>query len=143
MANSDTRDLIDGILETVQTLAIVGASAKAERPAHAVMAYVLDHGYTVHPVNPGQAGGEILGRPVVASLAEVPAPCDAVVIFRPSDAAGDVTREAAALAGEKGFQVVWMQQGIRNADAAREAEAAGLVVVEDRCFKVEHQRLVK
>lgn len=142
MAHRETDDLLTGILETTQTIALVGATAKAERPAHGVMRYLLERGLTVYPVNPGHAGGEILGQPVYGSLAEVPGPCDLVDIFRPSDAAGEIAREAARLAPEKGFQVVWMQQGIENAPAAAEAEAAGLVVVQNRCLKVEYRRLL-
>ena len=140
MTANENDDLIAGIVDSTHTIAMVGASAKPGRPSNTVMAYLLAHGYVVYPVNPGQAGGEILGQKVYAALSEVPVPCDMVNIFRPSDAAGDVAREAARLMDEKGFQVVWMQLGIENAEAGREAETAGLVVVQNRCIKIEHEK---
>ena len=86
--NHETYDnaYISGILNSVKTVAIVGASANDVRPSFFVTKYLIDKGYEVHPVNPGQAGKEILGRRVYASLAEVPAAIDMVDIFRPSAA---------------------------------------------------------
>lgn len=143
MSKSDTDDLITGILETVNTIALVGASNKSARPSYQVMEFLLNEGYTVIPVNPGQAGGEILGQTVYATLEEVPAPIDMVDIFRPSDAAGDVTREAVRLSEDKGITVVWMQIGVTNDKAKAEAQDAGLVVVQNRCPKKELERLAK
>ncbi|MGB4865814.1 MAG: CoA-binding protein, partial [Hyphomicrobium sp.] len=97
-------------------------------------------GYVVHPVNPGLAGQLVLGRTVYATLADVPAPVDVVDIFRqPKDALG-VVREAIALKDALGISVVWMQLGIVNAQAADEAEVAGLTSVMDRCPKIEFAR---
>lgn len=141
VSKSNTDDLIVGILETVRTIALVGASPKPERPSHDVMKFLLGHGYTVIPVNPGQAGGEILGQTVYASLADIPGNYDMVDIFRASDAAGEVTREAIRLAPDKGIDVVWLQIGVTNDKAKHEAEAAGLVVVQNRCPKQEMKRL--
>ena len=141
MSKSDTDDLIVGILETVRTIALVGASPKPERPSHDVMKFLLDQGYTVIPINPGQAGKEILGQTVYASLADVPGTYDMVDIFRASDAAGETVREAIALAPDKGIDVVWMQIGVTNDKAKQEAEQAGLVVVQNRCPKKEMKRL--
>ena len=90
------------------------------------MKYLLGKGYSVIPVNPGLAGQEILGQKVYASLADVPAPVDVVDIFRNSDAALEVAREAIALKDKLGLKVLWMQLGVRNDEAAAEAEAAGL-----------------
>ena len=134
-------DHIRSILGSVKTIAMIGASPKAERPSNRVLRFRVDKGYTVHPVNPGYAGKEIHGRTVYASLPEVPAPIDMVDIFRASDVAGQVADKAVALAAEKGIKVVWMQLGIRNDEAAARAEAAGLTVIMNRCPRIEHPRL--
>jgi predicted CoA-binding protein len=101
------------------------------------MKYLKQKGFSVIPVNPGQAGKEILGEPVFASLADIPRPVDIVDIFRASDAALGVTREAIRI----GAKVVWMQLGVRNDEAAKLAEKAGLKVVMNRCPKIEYGRL--
>lgn len=129
------------ILREVRTFALIGASANSARPSFFVTRYLLSKGYTVHPVNPGHAGGEILGQRVYASLAEVPAPVDVVDIFRNASAALEITRAAIRLRDELAIKVVWMQLGVRNDDAAAEAEAAGLKVVMNRCPKIEYGRL--
>lgn len=141
MSKSDTDDLIVGILETVRTIALVGASPKPERPSHDVMKFLLDEGYSVIPVNPGQAGKEILGQTVYATLADIPGKYDMVDIFRASEQAGETVREAIALAQDKGIDVVWMQIGVTNDKAKLEAEDAGLVVIQNRCPKKEIKRL--
>ena len=132
---------IAGILLDVRSVAMVGASANINRPSYFVIKYLSGKGYHVHPVNPGLAGGEILGRPVYASLADVPAPVDMVDIFRNSDAALAITREVIALKDRLSIKVVWMQLSVRNDEAAAEAEAAGLQVVMNRCPKIEYGRL--
>lgn len=143
MTNHDTYSdaLVAEILAGVKTLAFVGASSNTNRPSYFAMKYMLGKGYTVHPVNPGLAGQEILGQKVYADLASVPAPVDVVDIFRNSEAAGDVTREAIALKDKLGVRVIWMQLGVRNDEAAAEAEAAGLQVIMNRCPKIEYGRL--
>lgn len=104
------------------------------------MRYLIAAGYELFPVNPGLAGGTLLGRPVYARLAEVPVAIDLVDIFRRSDALGGVVDEALALHPLP--KVIWMQLGLRNDDAAEQASAAGVTVVMDRCVKVEHARLL-
>src|SRR6185295_13739571 len=99
------------------------------RPSYFAMKYLLGKGYRVIPVNPGLAGKTVLGQPVFAALAEVPPPVDIVDIFRGSAAALEITREAVRLKSALGIEVVWMQLGVRNDEAAAEAEAAGLRVV--------------
>jgi predicted CoA-binding protein len=125
------------ILLRYRTIAMVGASAKSERPSSFAMKYLMAKGFRVIPVNPGQAGQSILGEKVYASLAEIPELVEIVDIFRNSNAALQVTREAIAI----GAKVVWMQLGVRNDEAAQEAEAAGLKVVMNRCPKIEYGRL--
>lgn len=134
-------EYIAGMLGTVRVFAFIGASANTSRPSYFAMKYLLGKGYTVRPVNPGHAGQTILGQPVYATLADVPAPVDVVDIFRNSEAALAVTREAIALKGKLGIKVVWMQLGVRNDEAAAEAESAGLRVVMNRCPKIEYGRL--
>lgn len=129
------------LLESARTFAVIGASPNPARPSHGVMAFLIERGYEVHPVNPGHAGRTILGRTVYASLADVPAPVDIVDIFRNSEAAGGVVDEAVRLAAAKNIRAVWMQLGVINAAAAGRARSAGLVVVMDRCPKIEYARL--
>ncbi len=134
-------DYIAGILKSVRRIAIIGASANTVRPSYFVLKYMLAKGYTVIPANPGLAGQRLLGQEVVRGLADVTAPVDMVDIFRNSEAALDVVREAIALRNKLGIRVVWMQLGVRNDTAAAEAEAAGLKVVMNRCPKIEYARL--
>lgn len=132
-----TRDEdIADLLNTVERIALVGASDKPDRASHGVMRFLLAHGYDVVPVNPALAGQEILGKRVVASLQEA-APVDLVDIFRNADAAGEVVDEAIAV----GAKAVWMQLGVINPAAASKAETAGLRVVMDHCPKIEIPRL--
>lgn len=138
---SYTDAYIAGILGSAKTIAMVGASAGVNRPSYFAMKYLLGKGYTVIPVNPTLTGQEILGQKVYATLAEVPGPVDIVDIFRKSDAALEVTREAIALKDKLGIKVIWMQLGVRSDAAAAEAEAAGLQVVMNRCPKIEYGRL--
>lgn len=139
--NHDAYDnsYIAGILDTVRTIAIVGASANDVRPSYFVTKYMIDKGFEVYPVNPGQAGKEILGRPVHGRLADIPAAIDMVDIFRPAAAVPGIMDEALALRPPP--KVVWMQLGIRDDASAARAEAAGVKVVMNRCPKIEYGRL--
>lgn len=141
-ADAYSDDYLATILREVRTFAVVGASANPARPSFVVTRYLLSKGYVVHPVNPGHAGGEILGQSVYGSLAEVPAPVDVVDIFRNSAAAAEVTRAAIRLKEQLAIKVVWMQLGVRNDEAAAEAQAAGLKVVMNHCPKIEYARLI-
>jgi predicted CoA-binding protein len=105
------------------------------------MKYLLGKGYTVYPVNPSFAGQTLLGQTVYARLDDVPAPVGLVDIFRASDAALSVTRDAIRMKDQLSIRTVWMQLGVINEEAAREAEAAGLKVVMNRCPKIEYGRL--
>lgn len=135
---SDTDAKIRSILTEVRTIALVGWSPKPDRPSHRVAAYLAAQGYRVIPVNPGAAGQIALGETVRASLAEIEGPVDMVDIFRRSEDVPPVVEEALRLPGLK---AIWMQLGITNAQAAAEAEARGVQVVQDRCPAIEITRL--
>ena len=134
-------DYIRSILREVRTIAMAGASANWVRPSSFAMKYLQGKGYKVIPLNPGQAGSQILGETCYASIADIPGPVDMVDIFRNSKAAGDVIDEALPMIEEKQIKIIWMQLGIRNDPAAKRAEAAGLNVIMDRCPKIEYGRL--
>ena len=132
---------VAAILGSTRSVALVGASNNPARASHDVMAWWLRRGARVFPVNPGLAGGEILGPPVFAMLADVPEAVDLVAVVRHSDAAGGVVDEALALSPLP--RTVWMQLGVRDDAAAARAEARGVTVVMDRCPKIEAARLAR
>ena len=134
---SYTDSKLRAILDNTRTIAVVGASANWKRPSFFAMKYLQGKGYRIIPVNPGQAGKEILGEMCCASLADIPEPVDMVDIFRNSKDAYGVTEQAI----EIGAKVVWMQLAIRNDEAAKLAEDAGIDVIMDRCPKIEYSRL--
>jgi len=134
--DADIRD----ILTTVRTIAVVGISANPSRPSHFVAAYLHDRGYRVIGVNPGLAGQEMFGNPVVAEIADLPDDIDMVDVFRrPEDMPAAVDE---ALARFPALPVIWMQIGTSHPDAIAKARAAGVRVVADRCPKVEIPRLL-
>ena len=127
------------ILNTVRTIAVVGASANDVRPSYFVTKYLIDKGYEVFPVNPGHAGREILGRMTYAGLADIPVAIDMVDVFRAASAVPAIVDEVLNL--DPLPKVVWMQLTVRNDEAAARAEAAGIKVVMNRCPKIEYARL--
>jgi uncharacterized protein len=142
MAYPDYPDaLIARILRSVKTIAMIGASPNQVRPSYFAMKYLLDKGFKIVPINPGQAGKDILGQRVYARLSDVPAPVDMVDIFRNSEAVSPITDEVLANKDRLGVKVLWMQLGVINEDAARRATAAGLTVIMNRCPKIEYGRL--
>ena len=130
---------IRSILDSVKTIAIVGASPKDVRPSFFVARYLLDKGYRVIPVNPGLGGKKILDQTVYEHLSEITEPVDMVDIFRSSDAAPGIVSEALTMNPRP--KVIWMQLGVQNDEAAAAAEAAGVTVVMNRCPKIEYGRL--
>ena len=139
--NHDSYDntYIAGILNSVKTIAMVGASANDVRPSYFVLKYLLAKGFSVFPINPGQAGKEILGRMTYARLADLPEPVDMVDIFRAPAAVPGIVDEALRL--DPLPKVIWMQLGVRHDEAAARAEAAGIKVVMNRCPKIEYGKL--
>jgi predicted CoA-binding protein len=125
------------LLQSVRTIALIGASDRPDRPSYGVMKFLQDHGYRVIPVNPQITGEHVHGEYVWRELSQIGVPIDLVDIFRRSEAAGEAVDEAIAASAK----AVWMQLGVINEDAAARAEAAGLKVVMDRCPKIEISRL--
>ena len=135
--DSYSDDYIRGILARVKTIALVGASPRADRPSNRVMAFLQRKGFHVIPVNPQALGQEIHGAKVVGSLRDIAEPVDMVDIFRRSAEVAPVVDDAIA----KHAKIVWMQLGVRDDKAAAKAEAAGIDVVMNRCPAIEMPRL--
>lgn len=129
MAVNDPKT-IAWVLERPRVLAVVGLSDNPARPSYHVSQEMQRRGYRIVPVNP--KGGEILGEKVYASLKEIPFPVDVVQVFRAPQYALDVVREICEMATKP--KVLWMQEGVVNDEAVAEAEAMGLLAVQDRCL---------
>ena len=127
---------ISRLLKESKNIAVVGLSPKANRPSNQVALYLIEAGYNVIPVNPGQK--EILGRKCYPDLESISEHIDIVDIFRRSEDVGPIVESAIGV----GAKVVWMQQGIVNEEAAARAREAGLTVIMDRCLKVDHRNLL-
>jgi hypothetical protein len=130
---------IRGILNTVKTIAMVGASEKENRPSYFAFKYLLERGYNMIPVNPALAGEDMLGQRIYAKLGDIPVPIDMVDIFRGPQFTLGIVQETLALTARP--QVIWMQLTVRNDEAAALAEAHDLKVVMNRCPKIEYGRL--
>jgi predicted CoA-binding protein len=130
-------DQIRDILQTVRTIALVGASEKTGRPSHEVMEYLQRRGYRVIPVNPRLAGQQVLGETVYADLASLPEPVDMADLFLAPERTDAVIDQAI----EQEIPVLWLQIGVINSAGAERAERAGMKVVMDRCPKQEIPRL--
>ena len=133
----ESDEAIAQLLVQAKRIALVGASAKPERPSHRVMQFLLDEGYEVFPINPGLAGQKLLGQTVYASLAAVPTRVDMADIFRDAASLPEVTQEVV----DAGIPAIWTQLGVVHSEAERTAVDAGLQVVVDRCPAIEIPRL--
>lgn len=127
----DNLEQLHTLLSTVNTIALVGASDKPERPSHAVMAYLQSLGFRVFPVNPGLAGQSLLGETVYTNLASVPEPIDMVDVFLAPQRTDAIIEETIQL----NIPILWLQIGVINESGAARAEAAGIKVVMNRCPK--------
>ncbi len=133
----DSDEAIAQLLLQVKRIALVGASAKPERPSHRVMQFLLDEGYEVLPINPGLAGHRLLGQQVHASLADLPTSVDMADIFRDAASLPEVTQAVVAA----GVPAMWTQLGVVHSEAQHTAVDAGLQLVVDRCPAIEIPRL--
>jgi len=133
-------DALSDVLH-LDSVAVVGCSTTAGKAAHEIPAYLQRQGYEIHPVNP--YADTVLGQPAVDSLSDVDAAVDLVNVFRPSEEVAGIVEETLARHDAAGdIEAIWLQLGITNDEALADAEAAGLTTVQDRCMKVEHQRLL-
>jgi uncharacterized protein len=128
-------DVVDQILATYDTITVVGASTAPEKAAHRVPVHMQNHGWRIIPVNP--KADELFGEKVYRVLADIPEQVGLVDVFRPSEDAAEIARQAAAA----GATALWLQLGIVSAEARRIADDAGMLYVEDRCLIIEQRRL--
>ena len=132
-------DHLKNVLKRTKRVAVVGVSMNPVRPSYYVARYLSLKGYTVIPVNPGHAGKMLFGQTVKASMSDIKDGVDMVDIFRRSEAVPPIVDEA--LEVFPGLDTVWMQIGVENVEATRKAEARGVTVIQNRCPKIEYQRL--
>ncbi len=137
--SSYSDDHLKSILQRSRVIAVVGVSMNPVRPSYYVARDLSLKGFRVIPVNPGHAGKMLFGEPVRASLSDVEAPVDMVDIFRRSEAVPPIVDEARDVFPD--LQTLWMQIGVEHAEAAAKAEARGVTVIQNRCPKIEYQRL--
>ena len=133
----ESDEAIAQLLVQVKRIALIGASAKPERPSHRVMQFLLDEGYEVLPINPGWAGQRLLGHTVYASLADLPTSVDMADIFRDAASLPEVAQDVV----DAGIPTMWTQLEVVNAEAERTALDAGLQLVVGRCPAIEIPRL--
>ena len=133
----DTEAALRAVLERTSTIAVVGCSSTPGKPAHEVPRFLRERGYEIVPVNP--YAETVFGLEAFDSLAAVPDEIDLVEVFRPAEEVPGIVEE---ILEREDIETVWLQLGIIHDEAAQRAEAAGIEVVQDRCMKVEHERLL-
>ena len=131
--------LLREILKSTKTIAMVGLSMNETRPSYFVGRYLHKRGYKIIPINAGHGGKHIFGQLVRSTIDEIDEPVDMVDIFRKPEAVPQIVDDS--LAKLKGLKTIWMQIGIKHESSAQKARQLGLNVIEDRCPKIEHQRL--
>ena len=131
--------LLRDILKSTKTIAMVGLSMNETRPSYFVGRYLHKRGYKIIPINAGHGGKQFFGQLVRSSIDEINEPVDMVDIFRKPEAVPQIVDDS--LAKLKGLKTIWMQIGIKHKSSAQKARQLGLNVIEDRCPKIEHQRL--
>ncbi|WP_299724860.1 CoA-binding protein [uncultured Tateyamaria sp.] len=134
-SDQDLRD----VLRRTKSVAVVGMSANSVRPSYFVARYLSLKGFNVYPVNPGYAGQSLFGQKIVGQLSDLPEPVDMVDIFRRSEAVPEIVDEALATLPD--LKTIWMQIGVSHPEAAEKARARGITVIQNRCPKIEYQRL--
>lgn len=139
LSSLEENDTLAALLDASKTIAVVGLSPKEQRPSNMVGLYLINNGYKVYPVNPGQT--EILGQVSYPSVTSLPGPVDIIDIFRKSQDVLPLVEEIVSLSALP--RAIWMQQGIVNEEAALLAQSHGILVIMDRCIKVDHQNLIK
>jgi uncharacterized protein len=127
----------EDILKNCKTIAIVGLSGNPERASHHVGSYLKEKGYRIIPVNPTEK--TVLGEVCYPDLSSIPGKIDVVDIFRKSEDVPPIVKDAVKI----GAKAVWMQEGVSNPEAAKEALKAGLKVVMNKCMLKEHQRIFR
>ena len=132
-------ELLTSVLKGTKSVAVVGVSSNPVRPSYYVARYLKLKGYDVYPVNPAYAGKDLFGKTVAATLSDIDAKIDMVDIFRRSDAVPPIVDEA--LEHFADLKTIWMQIGVEHPEAAAKAEARGITVIQNRCPKIEYQRL--
>ncbi len=130
-----TPEEIREILQKSKKIALVGLSPKENRPSNMVAKYLIEHGFDIVPVNPGQK--EILGKKCYSSLADIPFDVDIADLFLNASRIPDAVDQAL----DRGIRVIWMQLGIYHREAGEKALGSGATVIMDRCIKVEHEKL--
>ena len=140
---SYTDDYIHDVLNSTNTIAMVGASSNPERPSNRVMQYLQAAGFRVIPVNPRIGAKGLFGETAYASLKDVPDQIDMVDVFRRSDAVAGIVDELIPIIESKGIRYLWLQLGVVDETSAERARKAGLEVVMDRCLKIEHRRITR
>jgi len=138
VATNPSDEVIKEILGNMKRIAVIGFSAKEDRASHGISRFLQGQGLTVIGVNPGLVGQDVLGLPIVASLAEIAEPIDVVDVFRRSEAVPPIVEAAIAV----GAKTIWMQEGVVHNEAAAKARTAGLHVVQDSCLYKEWLRLM-
>tara|TARA_B100001123_G_C15342064_1_gene1035427 strand:- start:6278 stop:6691 length:414 start_codon:yes stop_codon:yes gene_type:complete len=125
------------ILSISKTIALVGASANEKKPSFVVMSYLQSYGYKVLPINPFHSGKKILGEYVLSKLNDIEEKIDLVDVFRPSEEAPDIAKQSVDI----GANALWLQLGISNQKARNIAKSADINFIQNKCIKIEHQRL--
>lgn len=137
MSESADDSQVRKLLQESRTIAVVGCSNSPGKPSNTVPTYMLRQGYRILPVNPNHS--HILGQKAYARLEDISEKIDIVDVFRPSEEAASIAASAVKLKPK----AVWLQLGIKSEDAAKIAEGSGIMFVQDRCIKIEYQRLIR
>ena len=129
-------EIIKDILEKYKNIALIGASKDLMKTSSIVMKYLQEYGFNVYPVNPSMKGEKILGEKVYGRISEINYPVEIVNVFRPSDEAIEIAKEAVKIDAK----VLWLQLDIRNEEAKKIVEANNILYIENKCTKIEFEK---